>query len=404
MDCFVQDSDIYLDNDDFVPNTQISPHFLQNSEGVSNGEESEDDFGFDNHMAQQEHGARSRYRHSIANLHFNSSEELEQPRGNRVEGGLSGRSERSTRLRGASQWQQRSMAMEELRRSTGEENMEDGRRDVLIAPANFPSGSSNPRKKGPAKKTGNWTNATLKQAMDAVTEHGMKVRTAARSFGIPPTSLRDHFYGKVVGRKRGSQTVLKEEEEQKLLKYLFKMQDLGHPLISGQLRLKVALATQTRETPWSVAGIPGKSWLRSFKLRHPKLTSRKSQGLELGRAHGLCPSSTASLYCNLEQLYSTFPYPPSHIWNCDESGVQAGKGGGAIVLAKVGSKSVHNIELDQKEHLSVLSCINIDGGCIPNFYILKGTYFLKDYVKRCEENAVMAMQPNAWMTKWLFES
>jgi hypothetical protein len=50
----------------------------------------EDDCAFDNHMAQQEHGARSRYRHSIANLYFNNSEELEQPRGNRVEGGLSG--------------------------------------------------------------------------------------------------------------------------------------------------------------------------------------------------------------------------------------------------------------------------------------------------------------------------
>jgi hypothetical protein len=74
------------------------------------------------------------------------------------------------------------------------------------------------------------------------------------------------------------------------------------------------------------------------------------------------------------------------------------------VLAKTGSKSIHNIEPDQREHLSVLSCINANGGCIPNFYILKGTYFLKDYVKGYEENAVMAMQPNAWMTKWLFQS
>jgi hypothetical protein len=57
--------------------------------------------------------------------------------------------------------------------------------------------------------------------MDVVTDHGMKVRTAARTFGIPPTSLRDHLYGKVVGRKRGSQTVLKEKEETKLVKYLF---------------------------------------------------------------------------------------------------------------------------------------------------------------------------------------
>jgi hypothetical protein len=233
---------------------------------------------------------------------------------------LSGRSERSTRLRGAAPWQQRSMAMEDLRRGREEGNMEGGSRDVLTTATGFPS-SSSPSGRGPAQKKGTWTNATLKQAMDAITDHGMKVRTAARTFGIPPTSLRDHLYGKVVGRKRGSKTVLKEEEEQKLLKYLFKMQDLRHPLTSGQLRLKVALATQTRETPWFATRVPGKSWLRSFKLRHPELTSRKSQPLELGHARGLCPSSVASLYCNLEEFYSSYQYPPCHIWNCDESGV-----------------------------------------------------------------------------------
>jgi hypothetical protein len=127
------------------------------------------------------------------------------------------------------------------------------------------------------------------------------------------------------------------------VQYLFKMQDLGHPLTLRQLRLKVALAIQTRETSWSAVGVPGKSWLRSFKQRHPEVSSKKSQGLEMGRAPGLCPSSAASLYCNLEELYSAFIYPPNHIWNYDESGVQAGRSGGATVLAKTGSKSVHSI-------------------------------------------------------------
>ena len=70
----------------------------------------------------------------------------------------------------------------------------------------------------------------------------------------------------------------------------------------------------------------------------------------------------------------------------------------------MGSKSIHIIEPDQREHLLVLSCINADGGKIPNFYILKRTYFQQDYVKNCEENVVIAMQPNVWMTKWLFQS
>jgi hypothetical protein len=73
------------------------------------------------------------------------------------------------------------------------------------------------------------------------------------------------------------------------------------------------------------------------------------------------------------------------------------------VLARTGNMSIHSIKLDQREHFSILSCINADGGCIPNFYILKETYFRDDYVKRCEKNAIMAMQPKVWMTRWLFE-
>jgi hypothetical protein len=392
--------------------------------GLGSGDEevSRDDFCFDDHMAQQEHGARSRYRQLVAHLHYNSSQEVDGERGSGVQERLREETERSRRLEGRTQRQQRTMVSEELGGDTLEDNIEGcsrespSRRGVLGASPEIQGRTSTPSTRtllqssgSPAstakmKINGNWTSATLEQALDAITDHGMKVRTAARHFGIPATSLRNHLYGLVTTRQRGSQSVLKEGEEQKLVQYLFKMQDLRHPLTSGQLRLKVTLATQTRETPWSALGVPGKSWLRCFKQRHPEVSSRKSQGLEMGRARGLCPTSATSLYSNLEELYSAFTYPPSHIWNCDESGVQAGRSGGATVLAKTGSKSVHSIEPDQREHLSVLSCINAEGGSIPNFYILKGTYFLQDYVKRCEDNAVMAMQPNAWMTKWLFES
>ena len=144
--------------------------------------------------------------------------------------------------------------------------------------------------------------------------------------------------------------------------------------------------------------------MRRFRLRYPEIATRKSQGLEIAGAQTICPTVAESLYSNLEELYTTFQYPLSHIWNCDESGVQAGKSGGATVLAKRGSRAVHSIEPDQREHLSVLSCINGARGCIPNFYILKGTYFLEDYIVHCEAGTMMGMQPNTWMTKWLFES
>ena len=75
--------------------------------------------------------------------------------------------------------------------------------------------------------------------------------------------------------------------------------------------------------------------------------------------------------------------------------MQVGQSGGATVLMKQGNRFVHPIEPNQREHLSVFSCVNADGGSIYNSYILKGSYFLEEYIAKCEPRAVMGMQPNA---------
>ena len=92
-------------------------------------------------------------------------------------------------------------------------------------------------------KNSQWINEQLKNAMNAVTDQGMKLRAASRVFGVPATLLRDHLYGTTITRQRGNKSTLKPDKEQKLVDYVFKMQDLGHPLIPTELRLKVALAT-----------------------------------------------------------------------------------------------------------------------------------------------------------------
>ena len=61
------------------------------------------------------------------------------------------------------------------------------------------------------------------------------------------------------------------------------------------------------------------------------------------------------------------------------------------MLARRESRSVHSIEPDQREHLSILSRINTARGHILNFYILKGIYFREDYIANCEDGAIMGM-------------
>jgi hypothetical protein len=251
------------------------------------------------------------------------------------------------------------------------------------------------------KKNGNWADHQLRATMAAV-DQGCPVQTAALNYEIPRSTLRYHVMGQSLSRKRGRKPVLSTVEEEKLVKYIMGMARYGHPLNITELKIKVAEATQLRETPFK-DGIPGAGWLHWFRKRHLEISLRMSQGLDAGRARGLCPSHVATFYDNME-LMLTRGYEASHIWNCDESGAQAGRNGGGRVLAKTGTRSVHSIIPKEREWLSVLVCINAAGYHIPSFYIFRGKSFQRDYIKQCEDNASMAMQAKAWMTGHLFKS
>ena len=48
-------------------------------------------------------------------------------------------------------------------------------------------------------------------------DDGAPIKTMARHYGIPTTSLRDHVIGKTISRKRGKSGVLLLEEKNELV-------------------------------------------------------------------------------------------------------------------------------------------------------------------------------------------
>lgn len=84
--------------------------------------------------------------------------------------------------------------------------------------------------------------------------------------------------------------------------------------------------------------------------------------------------------------------------------MQARKNGGGRVLAKKGVWSMHSIIPKEQEWISVLMCVNAAGYHIPSFYIFRGKNFQHDYIKKCEDNASIAMQLKAWITRESFKA
>lgn len=87
-----------------------------------------------------------------------------------------------------------------------------------------------------------------------------------------------------------------------------------------------------------------------------------------GKCTRAMPRNVKFLYNNLSHDHS-----PIQIWNCDESNAQAKRSWEVVVLAMCGVRNVYIVMQDKMKKLVVLSCINVVGDCIPNFYISKET-------------------------------
>jgi hypothetical protein len=97
--------------------------------GSGDGEGSGDELSFEDYMAEQEYGARTRYRQSAAPLHYNTSKELDGERGNRGFGIVRGRSERFRRVGRTSEEIQGTTTAATGRSPLGRGQLQDGRSD-----------------------------------------------------------------------------------------------------------------------------------------------------------------------------------------------------------------------------------------------------------------------------------
>ena len=108
--------------------------------------------------------------------------------------------------------------------------------------------------------------------------------------------------GRTRGRKIGPKTILTMAEEEELVNYIYLMLHWDHPMTPTQLKNKVGEITQDTITPFK-DGILGQSWMRWFRVRHPKLVLRMPQGLDHKRARAVNPETVANFFGDLEALY-----------------------------------------------------------------------------------------------------
>ena len=166
----------------------------------------------------------------------------------------------------------------------------------------------------------NWDEQSIRAACRAVHEEGLSQRRAAEEYGIPRSTLGDHYRGKVLlGAKCGSPKYLTEYEEKELLRFLMKCASIGYPksrkcVISLVQRLCNAKGLRVTVTH---------GWWESFCKRHPhEVSLRIPAKVSMARAKANDPEVISNYFDMYEKVVVDYDIidKPIQIFNIDETG------------------------------------------------------------------------------------
>lgn len=158
-----------------------------------------------------------------------------------------------------------------------------------------------------ANRRRKWSEKDLLTALKEIRENRLPVNAASNQFSIPRWTLRDYI-SKGINEMRpvGRKCILNQEQEELLVKRLFRLAEVGLPLTRRELCKSVFLFCKERriENPFSVEKeAAGRKWCKLFLKRHPELAIRRAQHLNEARAQKLNKFIVGDYFDKLKGLY-----------------------------------------------------------------------------------------------------
>ena len=148
---------------------------------------------------------------------------------------------------------------------------------------------------------------------------GMSVRRAAEEYGIPRSTLYDHYSGKIAqGSRSGPKRYLDSTEEAELAQFLTDSSLIGYSRTPKQVVELVQNVVDKKGMNVKVSN----SWWKSFRSRHTDSTVRTAEVLTYLRLKGSSDQIIGNYFNLLETTISHHKLAdlPCQIFNLDESG------------------------------------------------------------------------------------
>ncbi|KAE8914062.1 hypothetical protein PF003_g2135 [Phytophthora fragariae] len=144
---------------------------------------------------------------------------------------------------------------------------------------------------------------------------------------------------------------------------------VGYEELCSMLRV----AAETAGTRPLTDDFPNDKFSQRWLAKHPDLSSRTAQLLDVDRASASTADVVLHYVNNLQSVMKTLALldKPNRIWNCDKTGIcPQGRGRVRVICPKWLRANVQRSA--DRENVSIMACVNAAGERMPSLYMFKG--------------------------------
>ena len=236
----------------------------------------------------------------------------------------------------------------------------------------------------------------------------MCLREAATTYGIPKTTLfrrvkkeGEEVAKKGLGRYR---PVFNRQQESDLEEYLIFMENRLFGLTFTDFRqLSFQFAVRNNvEHPFNLElKMAGIDYVYRFLKQHPNLSLRSPEATSAARAAGFNRVVVADFF----GLLDTLNFPPSRIYNNDETGVMTVPNKTSKVISMKGKKQVGSLSSAERGTLVTAEiCFNALGNYVPPLLIFPRKKANPLFEAGAPPETIIACHPSGWMQSEIFVS
>lgn len=250
-----------------------------------------------------------------------------------------------------------------------------------------------------------WSLTNLRAAVNAVNQQGFSKNRAAIEYGVPRQTLNRYLRcpeHDVRENTMPTGTVFSRQQEEDLMQYLLDMDKRLYGLSLRDLRsvaYQLAEKNHIKHRFSRKTQLAGYDWACGFRKRHPQLALRSPEPTSVARAQGFNKVAVNGFFDILEDIFDNTRFPPSRIYNVDETSILTVQTKTSKVISLKGKRQVGCIASADRGVLSTACiCMSAAGHFIPPMLIFPRVRLTGQLKKGAPPETLFSCNTTGWMT------